>query len=111
MSRKNSNRLFPITRGKNRLFSLDNKHILALGNPRGEDLKNTFKNDVTRVTTSKERNLFDQEGLHEIDPNNFYRGGIKRKRSNRTIRKKKRLSKRRRQTTLKRRKSNKRPRR
>jgi hypothetical protein len=107
-----NNVLFPITRGEDPLFSFDNKHILATRTPRSEDLKNAFNNnDVARVTTRKERNLFDQEGLNGIDDKKFYRGGIRRKRRRQTIRKKKRFTKRRRQSTIKRRKSTKRPRR
>ena len=111
MSDKIKERLFPITRGKNRLFSFDNKHILAVGNPHGEHVKDTFKNDVARVTTRTERNLFDQEGLNDIDAEKFYRGGIRRKRRRQTISKKKRFIKRRRYHTLKKRNSSKKTRR
>jgi hypothetical protein len=98
MSRKNNSRLFPITRGKNPLHSLDNKHILAIGTPHGEDLKNAFKNDAPRITTRKERNIINEEDLEDIDPEDFYRGGVKRKKGRQTIRKKKRNSKSRRKS-------------
>lgn len=103
MSRKNNSRLFPITRGRNPLHSLDNKHILAIGNPDGQDLKNVFKNDTPRITTRKERNIINEEDLEDIDPEDFYRGGVKRKIRRQTIRKKKRNSKRKRKSVRRRR--------
>ena len=65
-----------ITRGENPLFVLDNKHVLAVGNPPGKDLKNTFSPE--RLTNKRETKLFEEEGLDNINPNEFYEGGIAR---------------------------------
>ena len=72
-----------ITRGENPLFVLDDKHVLATGNPPGKDLKNTFSPERVRLTNKRETQLFTEEDLDNIDPSNFYKGGIAhKKRSN-----------------------------
>ena len=68
-----------ITRGENPLFVLDDKHVLAVGNPAGKDLKHTFTPERVRAINKRERKIFEQEGLDNIDPSNFYRGGIAHK--------------------------------
>ncbi len=104
-------RLYPITKRPNPLFSLNDKHIIAVGNPEGKDLKNTFKKENIEFSTTKEKKLFKETGLDDIDPANFYLGGIKRKYSRRrrpSMYKKKRTYRRKSRTALKRRKSTKR---
>jgi hypothetical protein len=92
MSSENNIGLQRLTRGENPLFSFD-KHILAVGNPSGENVKNAFKSERTKITDAKEKKLFQEEGLDDIDPNLFYRGGVSKKRHH-TMRKNKILYKR-----------------
>jgi len=85
-----SQALYPITRGNNPLFVLDidnKKHVLAVGNPHGEELKNTFSAEP--LTNTREKKLFQQEKLDQIDPSDFYGGRITRLKikRRRTIRK------------------------
>jgi hypothetical protein len=70
--------LYPITRGENPLHVFNNKDILAVGNPQGKDLKNTFSHERVRLTNKGETKLFDEEGLDKIDPKDLYEGGIAR---------------------------------
>ena len=105
--------LYPITKRPNPLFSLNDKHIIAVGNPEGKSLKNMFKKENIPFSTTKEKKLFKDVGLddNDIDPANFYLGGIKRKSSRRrrsSTYKKKRTYRRKSRTALKRRKSTKR---
>ena len=65
-----------ITDGENPLFVLDNKHVLATGNPDGADLKNTFNREQVRLTDKREAQLLKQAGLDNIDSSKFYKGGI-----------------------------------
>lgn len=85
-----SQALYPITRGNNPLFVLDidnKKHVLAVGNPHGEELKNTFSAEP--LTNKREKKLFQEENLGQIDPSDFYGGRITRLKikRRRTIRK------------------------
>lgn len=86
MTTTNSNintRLYPITKGPNPLHSFDDKHILATGNPDGKSLKNIFKKENIPLYTSKEKKIFKELDLNQIDPEKFYLGGIKRNKSTR----------------------------
>jgi hypothetical protein len=74
-----SGRFQQLTRGKNPLFVFDNKHILAVGNPDGTKLKNTFTPEQVPLTNEDEKKLFEQEGLDNINPNDFFKGGIAHK--------------------------------
>ena len=70
--------VYPITRGENPLFVLNNKDILAVGNPQGKDLKKAFTREQVRLTNKGENNIVEEEGLDKIDPKDFYAGGIAR---------------------------------
>ncbi len=72
------NRIFPITRTPNPLHVI-NKDIIAMGNPAGKDLKKTFTPEKVRLTNRAETKLFEEENLDNIDPTNFYKGGVIRK--------------------------------
>lgn len=74
-----SNTLYPITRGENPLFVMDNKDVLAVGNPAGKDLKHTFTPERVRAINKRERKIFEEEGLDNIDSKDFYEGGVAHK--------------------------------
>ena len=76
-----SNTLYPITRGENPLFVMDNKDVLAVGNPSGNDLKNTFSPERVRAINKRESKIFQEEGLDNIDSKDFYEGGVARAKS------------------------------
>lgn len=77
--------IYPITRGPNPLHvvrdSNDNNQIIAVGNPDGAALKNTFANKEKPRTKNAEKKLFKEDGLDNIDPNAFYDGGVAHKKS------------------------------
>lgn len=67
-----------LTHGENPLFAFG-KHVLAVGNPDGTKLKNTFTPEKVRLTDEAEKKLFEQEGLDKINPTDFFNGGIAHK--------------------------------
>lgn len=73
-----SNTLYPITRGENPLFVMDNKDVLAVGNPAGKDLKHTFTPERVRAINKRESKIFQEESLDNIDSKDFYEGGVAR---------------------------------
>ena len=76
--------LFPITTGPNPLHVLKdnngNNKIIAVGNPDGATLKNTFKDEGNALTENPEEKLVLEEGLDKINPKDFY-GGVAHKKS------------------------------
>lgn len=77
--------LFPITRSPDSLHVLrdsnGNNKIIAVGNPDGATLINTFKNEGKARRKNAEEKLVQEEGLDNIDPKAFYQGGVAHKKS------------------------------